>query len=433
MNYQELYSTKKKSAAEAVREIRDGQLVFSDITVSQPRELYRALGEYVKETGFRNIVEQNVLDVYPMPCYLPETREMIKGVSWFMGGGAKKNIAQGYGDIVPAYYRDFAPLMTENYPIDVFMAAVSPMDKHGYFTLGTVGSVSTELIEKASCILLEVNPNIPRAVNGALVHISQVTALCEAEYELPVLPPSRTDPVSQKIGELIAEEIPDGATLQLGIGAIPDAVGSCLKEKHHLGLHTEMLTDSMIGLLECGAADNSRKPLNRGFTVAAFAFGSKRIYDYIDDNPSVRMFPVNYVNDPAVIAQHPGFVSVNAAVEVDFFGQVCAESIGRTPISGTGGQADYVRGAVMSKGGKSFIAFPSTANHGKASRIVSALSTGAQVTTSKNDVDSIVTEYGIARLRGQSLSKRTRELIRIAHPDFRDKLLFEAKQALILV
>ena len=432
-DFRTLYENKKCTPAEAVRMIRDGESVFSDITVSQPRELFRALGDYVKETGYRGITMENILDVYPMPCYEPETRELVKGVSWFMGGGAKKNIAQGYGDIVPAYYRDFASLMTENYSIDVFVAAVSPMDRHGYFSVGTVGSVSRELLEKAKCIILEVNPKVPRALDAPMIHISRVDCLCEADYDLPVLPVHEPDEVSRTIGELIAAEIPDGATLQLGIGAIPDCVGNALMEKHHLGLHTEMLTDSMIGLIESGAVDNTAKPLHTGCTVAAFAFGSKRIYDYIDDNPAVKLLPVGYVNDPAVIAQHPGFISVNAAVEVDFFGQVCAESIGTRPISGTGGQADYVRGAVMSKGGKSFIAFPSTAAGGKVSRIVATLTPGAQVSTSKNDVDHIVTEYGIAKLRGKSLSERTKALIGIAHPAFREQLTYEAKKEMILI
>ena len=433
MNIEELYEKKKVSASEAVRRIGDGTRIFTDITVSQPKELYRALGEYVKETGFRNITMQNILDVYPMPCYMPETRDMVRGVSWFMGAGARKNIAEGYGDVVPCYYRDIASLMTEHYEVDVFAAAVSPMDKHGYFSLGTVGSVSTELIEHAGRIILEVNDRVPRALNAPMIHISQVDCLLEASYDLPVLPSAQPDPVSERIGALIAAEIPDGATIQLGIGAIPDAVGSCLKEKKHLGIHTEMLTDSMIGLLECGAADNTEKVLHRGSTVAAFAFGSKRIYDYIDDNPSVKLLQVSYVNEPSVIAQHRNFISVNAAVEVDFFGQVCAESIGTRPISGTGGQADYVRGAIMSKGGRSFIAFPSTAAGGKVSRIVATLAPGAQVSTSKNDVDRVVTEYGIASLRGQSLSTRVKELIGIAHPAFRDELTFRAKKQNILI
>ena len=206
-----------------------------------------------------------------------------------------------------------------------------------------------------------------------------------------------------------------------------------LRSKHHLGIHTEMLTDSMIELLECGAADNSCKPIHRGKTVAAFAVGSRKMYDYIDDNPAVEIRVVDYVNDPAVICQHPNFISVNAGLQVDFYGQVCAESFGCRHYSGTGGQTDYAQGAVRSKGGKSFIAFPSTAKGGEVSRIVPFLTPGAQVSTSKNDVDNIVTEFGVARLRGRTLSQRTKALIAIAHPKFREELTFAAKKQNIII
>ena len=221
--------------------------------------------------------------------------------------------------------------------------------------------------------------------------------------------------------------------LALGIGGIPDAVGSALMEKRHLGIHTELFTDSMVKLLQCGAADNSRKPIHTGKTVAAFALGAKSMYDFLDRNPDVEIRPVDYVNDPAVIAQHDNFVSVNSALEVDFFGQVCAESIGTRHYSGTGGQVDYVRGAVMSKGGQSFIAFPSTSKNDPISRIRPILTPGAIVTTSKNDVDVIVTEYGVAKLRGKTLKQRTQALIAIAHPKFRDELLFEARRRNLLL
>lgn len=248
-----------------------------------------------------------------------------------------------------------------------------------------------------------------------------------------MLPPAEIDTVSRTIGGLIAQEVRDGATLQLGIGAIPEAVGLALRDKHDLGIHTELFTDSMVELIECGAVTNEKKPIHTGRTVATLAFGSRRLYDYIDDNPAFEMLPVTYVNDPAVIARHPNFISVNSALEVDFYGQVCAESIGTRHISGSGGQLDYVRGAVMSEGGKSFIAFPSTAENGAVSRIRAALTAGASITTGKNDVDYIATEYGLARLRGKTLSQRTRALIAIAHPRFRDELTFAAKKQNILL
>ena len=307
------------------------------------------------------------------------------------------------------------------------------MDKNGYFSFGTVNSYSAAMLEKARRVFVEVNRNQPRAVCGGQVHISRVDAIVEHDCELPVLPPTVLDETSLTIGGLIAEQIPDGACIQLGIGAIPDAVGAALKSKHDLGIHTEMFTDSMVELIECGAVNNSKKQLHPGVSVTTFAFGSKRIYDFIDDNPAIAILPVDYVNDPAVICRNDNMISINAALEVDLWGQVCAESVGTKHISGSGGQIDYVRGACQSKGGKSFIAFPSTAKGGTISKIKSILTPGAVVTTSKNDVDYIVTEYGVAHLRGEPLSSRARQLIAIAHPDVRDELTFEAKKRGILL
>ena len=257
--------------------------------------------------------------------------------------------------------------------------------------------------------------------------------LIENNIELPVLPPVKLDEVSVTIGGLIAEQIPDGACIQLGIGAIPDATGMALKTKKDLGIHTEMFTDSMVELIECGAVNNSRKQIHRGQSVTTFAFGSKRIYDFIDDNPAIALLPVDYVNNPEVICKNDNMISINAALEVDLWGQVCAESVGTKHMSGSGGQIDYVRGACQSKGGKSFIAFSSTAKGGTISKIKPILTPGAVCTTSKNDVDYIVTEYGLAHLRGCSLGERAKRLIAIAHPDFRDELSFEAKKRGILV
>lgn len=377
-----------------------------------------------------------MLDLTPLACLGPKAAQGITPVSWFSGGGLRAAVNEGRGDIMPCYYRDMPELFRDYVEIDAFLATVSPMDKHGWFSTGATGATgsnSLDLIRKAKRIYLEVNPHMPRALSAPAIHISQVTALCENDVPLPVMPPAKIDDVSRTIGGLIVEEVPNGATLQLGIGAVPEAVGLALKDKRDLGIHTELFTDSMVELIEQGAVTNEKKPLHRGKTVATLAFGSQRIYDFIDDNPAFQMLPVDYVNDSAVIAQHPNFISVNAALEVDFFGQVCAESMGTRHVSGSGGQADYVRGAVQSRGGKSFIAFPSTAKGGSVSRITPMLTPGAIVTTSKNDVDYIVTEYGAAKLRGKTLAQRTRALIGIAHPKFRDELTHQAKKQMILI
>lgn len=430
---QVLYQEKLTTSEGVAACIKDGQHIFMDIALSQPKAIIEAIGQRARQGQMSGVTLSSMMDIYPMACFEPDAPEGLQGISLFCGSGARKAAKEGRCDILPGYYRDFPRIIRENREVDVFCAAVSPMDRNGYFSLGTLSSATQTMIDKADVLLLEVNEHVPYSFSAPVIHISQVTALCENHMPLPTLKPAELDEVSLKIGELIANEVRDGSTLQLGIGAIPDAVGLALREKRNLGIHTEMFTDSMVELIQCGAVDNSRKPIHRGRSVATFAFGSQRIYDYIDHNRAIEMLPVEYVNDPAVIARHPDFVSVNAALEVDFFGQVCAESIGTNPVSGTGGQVDYVRGAVLSPGGQSFIAFPSTAKGGTVSRITSTLTPGAIVTTGKNDVDNIVTEYGIARLRGRTLRQRTESLIAIAHPKFRDELRYEAKKRNILI
>ena len=433
MGYETEYLEKRRSPEEVAAQVQSGWSCCTDIAASIPPALMEALGQRAQAGELTGVTLHTMLDLRPMGVLRPEAYPGITPVSWFSGGGLREAANQGRGDLMPCYYRDMPELFRDHVEVDAFLAAASPMDEHGYFNLGLAGSVSQVLLQKAKHIYLEVNPKLPRVGSAPMVHISQVTALCEHEAALPVSPPVEIDPVSRTIGELIASEVPDGATLQLGIGAVPEAVGLALREKRELGIHTELFTDSMVELLTCGAATNERKPLYRGKSVATLTFGSQRIYDYINDNPAFLMLPVDHVNDPAVIAQHPNCISVNAALEVDLFGQVCAESMGTRHISGTGGQADYVRGATHSKGGKSFIAFPSTAKGGTVSRITSTLTPGAVVTTSKNDVDRIVTEYGIAELRGRTLSQRAKALIAVAHPDHRDRLTFEAKKRNILI
>ena len=433
MDINDAYKEKLSSPGQIAAQVMPGWSCCADIGLAVPYEIYGAIGARARSGGLTDVTINTILDTKPLCFYEADMRAALTGVSWFSGGGARKATAGGYGDIMPCYYKDMPALFTDYVEMDAYFAVVSPMDKHGYFSTGCSGSNSFAMINKAKRIYLQVNKNMPRALSAPMIHISQVTALCEIDEALVVLPPTKLDETSMTIGGLIATEIPNGATLQLGIGAIPDAVGMALKDKHNLGIHTEMFTDSMVELLACGAVTNSLKPIHRGKTVAAFAFGSRRMYDYIDDNPAIEMLPVDYVNDPAIIARHPNFRSVNAALEVDFFGQVCAESIGTRHISGTGGQVDYVRGANASAGGKSFIAFPSTAMNETVSKIVPILTSGAIVTTGKNDVDCIVTEYGIARLRGKTLSQRTKALIAIAHPKFRDELAFAAKKQKIMI
>lgn len=429
MDYKAIYANKLMSLSDAAAKVESGWMIGMDAAAAHPAALVSAIAARAKAGKISGVKIDTLLDVEPLECYAdPELNGKFNGVSWFTGGYARKAVNAGYADFIPTYYRDIPGNVRRLYDYDVFITEVSPMDKHGYFSLSTVSSMSEAKLDKAKRVFVVVNDRQPRAVCGLQVHVSQVDAIVENNHELPVLPPVKLDDVSVTIGNLIAEQIPDGACIQLGVGTIPDATGMALKAKHDLGIHTEMFVDSMIELIECGAVNNSKKQIHRGQCVTTFAFGSKRIYDFIDDNPGIAILPVDYVNDPNVICKNDNMISINAAVEVDLMGQVCAESIGTRHLSGTGGQVDFVRGACQSRGGKSFIAFTSTAKNGTVSKIQPTLTPGAVVTTSKNDVDYIVTEYGIAQLRGLPLSKRVANLIAIAHPDFRDELTFEAKK-----
>lgn len=433
-DYQKMYQEKLTTPDKIARQVQSGWLLGMDTATSQTPAIMTAIAEHIRSSDITGVKVQALLDAYPFEFYTdPTLAGKMTGYSWFSSSAARKAVNAGYADIIPAYYRDFPTRIRAEYDYDAVCVEVAPMDRHGYFSLALNGSYIDAMLDKTKRIFLEVNDRQPRGLCGSLIHISQVDAIVEYNHDLPVLPPVQLDEVSKTIGGLIAERIPDGACLQLGIGAIPDATGMALKAKHDLGIHTEMFTDSMVELIECGAVNNSKKQIHRGKTVTTFAFGSQRIYDYIDDNPAVEILPVEYVNDPDVICQNDNMISINAAVEVDLFGQVCAESVGTKHMSGSGGQIDYVRGACQSRGGKSFIAFTSTAKGGTISKIKPILTPGAVVTTSKNDVDYIVTEYGVAHLRGRSLGERARQLIAIAHPDFRDELTFEAKKRGIMI
>jgi len=434
MEFSEQYKSKLCSAKQIADQVQSGWNCTMDIAAAIPTNIINEIGERAKAGDIKDVKLHSVLDVMPLSALSPEASQGITPVSWFSGGGLRKAVNEGRADIMSCHYRDIPSLHRDYVDTDAFFATVSPMDSHGWFSSGAVGSYSEVLYNKAKRIYLEVNPNMPRTFGSPMIHISQVAALCESDTPLPALPATAIDEISHVIGGMIAEEIPNGATLQLGIGAVPEAVGLALRQnKHDMGIHTELFTESMVDMIESGVVTNQLKPIHRGKSVATLVLGTKRTYNFINDNPAFLMLPVDYVNDPNVIAQHPNFISVNAALEVDFYGQVCAESMGTKHMSGSGGQADYVRGAVQSKGGKSFIAFPSTAKGGTVSRIAPTLSKGALVTTSKNDVDYIVTEYGVAKLRGKTLSQRTKALISIAHPNFRDELTSAAKQLGILI
>ena len=434
INYEQMYREKLRTAEEIVSNIQSGYVCCCPTGTGEPEAIMNALTERVLKENLNNIEHHLMLASRRWKYWAPELAGKIKHVSWFTSGASRPVVQDGRADFMPGFFYENAVRWVKYVQeADVFYAMVSPMDKHGYFSFGPAASEAHAQMSVARKVYIEVNPKVPRVLGDCFIHISQVDLLCESSNPLPNLGETVLNEKDIKIGELIAEHIPDGATIQLGIGGMPNAVGMKLMDKKDLGLHTEMFTDSMVVLMESGAVNNSKKNIHKGKTIATFGVGSQSMYDFIDDNPAVEFYPVSYVNDPRVIAQNDNVISINACVEVDFIGQVCSESIGAKNISGTGGQVDFVRGANWSKGGKAFICTYSTAKDDTISKIVPALATGAHVTTSKNDVDHIVTEYGIAALKGKTAAQRAKALIAVAHPAFRDKLTFEAKKMNLMV
>lgn len=432
--FQEMYQAKRKSPEEVAMYVKSGDVCACPTGLEEPTAICEAVAARAMRGELTGVVHHATLSVKGGPFMKPELKGKYDYVSWFTGGPGRKGIQEGIHTYIPNNYSTIPGLWRDVQPrLDVFYAEVSPMDRHGYFSCPMAGAEVVAMREKASIILLDVNDQMPRVMGDCLIHISQVTALCESSRPLLVLnnPPLSDD--DKKIGQMIADEVCDGATLQLGIGGIPNAVGVLLKDKKDLGLHTEMFTDSMVDLLECGAVTNMKKPIHVGKTVATLAWGSKKMYDFMDDNPAFEMYPVSYINNPAVIAQHDNFVSVNSCVEVDLFGQICSESIGTKHYSGSGGQLDFVRGANMSKGGKGFIAMLSTTKGGTISKIKPILTPGSIVTTPRNEVDFLVTENGIVRLKGQTASQRAKMIISLAAPQFREELEYEAKKMNLII
>jgi acyl-CoA hydrolase len=307
------------------------------------------------------------------------------------------------------------------------IAAASTPDRHGYFSLGTNADYIATFIGKLP-FFLEVTPAMPRTFGRNQLHISQIAGYTESERPLVEVPPPKISEQDERIAALVAERIPNGATLQAGIGSIPNAVLSLLTDRHELGVHTELLSDGMVDLFERGVITGTQKTLNPGKIVTTFALGTRRVYDFLDENPAVEFWPVGYVNNPRVIGRESHFVSINASLEVDFLGQCASESIGSRYYSGSGGQSDFARGCMYSDGGKAFIVLHSATSDCRISRIKAQLTPGAAVTTNKNTVDNVVTEYGVAELRGRSIRERTLALIQIAHPDFREELRQQAKE-----
>jgi acyl-CoA hydrolase len=427
MSHQASYLARRCSAADAMRLVQDGDFIVVPTGVGEPPALLTALSD--QRHRWRGVRVAQILAIRKFGYIDPETVEHVRHVAFFYGGATRAGGQQGWIDFIPNHFSEIPRLIERGQiPADVVFSLASPMDADGRFALSLGADYTMAAIAKARAVVLEVNPNVPFANGACHVHVSQVAALVESEDPVLEVGLPQIGPVQQAIGRYVADLIDDGSTLQIGYGGIPDAVVMQLTGKHDLGIHTEMIGDGILTLIDSGAVTNRRKNHLPGRMQATFALGSNRLYRFMHRNPVLEMHPVDITNDPALAGLNDNLVAINATLQIDLLGQCGSESLGSVPWSGTGGQADFVRAANRSRGGKSFIVLPSTAKGDTLSRIVPVLAPGTHVSTGKNEVDHVVTEYGVARLRGKPARQRAAELIAIAHPDFRAELMAQARR-----
>jgi acyl-CoA hydrolase len=413
------------TAAEAVSGISSGQQIYLQCAAATPSVLLDALVARAPELADVSVVHLHCEG--PGPHLAPEMAPHFRHRALFIGPNARQAIADGRADYVPTFLSDVPRLFDHGLlQLDAVLVNATPPDAHGFCSLGTSVEAIHAAIHAARTVIVQFNSAMPRTLGESFIHVSQIDLAVECDvppYEVPVAPVGE---IERRIGEYVAELVPDGATLQLGIGAIPEATALALGDKRDLGIHTEMFTDSVVDLVEAGVITGARKERNRGKLVTAFVMGTKRLYDFVDDNPMVEMRPVDFTNDTHVIRSFSRMVAINSAIEVDLTGQVVADSIGHRLYSGVGGQMDFIRGAGLASEGRAIIALPSMARGGQ-SRIVSSLQEGAGVVTTRAHVRTVVTEWGVAELFGMSLRERAVALIGIAHPDVRDALAAEVR------
>ena len=407
---------------EAVRVVRSGDRVYIHPGCANPEPLVDALS--ARAPSLRDVEVLHLLTIGRAAHTAPEMAGHFRHNAMFIGANARKAVNDGRADYMPIFLGEIARLFSDgSLPIDVALIQVSPPDAHGFCSLGVGVDHTLDAARHARHVIAEVNDQMPRVHGDAFLHVRQLHAVVETSRPLIELPiEGGNDEVTKGIARNVSELIDDGDCLQMGIGGIPDAVLTMLSDRRALGVHTEMFADGVVDLIEAGVITGERKTLHRGKVIAGFLLGTKRLFDFVHDNPVVELHPTSYTNDPFIIAQNDNMVAINSAIEIDTTGQVCADSIGTQFFSGFGGQTDYIRGASRSRGGKPIIALPSTAKGGEVSRIVPLLATGAGVVTTRADVLWVVTEYGAAYLFGKTVRQRARALIDIAHPKFREEL-----------
>lgn len=432
MNWTYSYQSRVTSPKEAVRSIQSGNRVFLTGNVSVPQTVLSALVNYAP--NLKDVEICQALSIGPADYVMPEMQGHLRVNSMFISANIRKAVQEGKADFTPVLLSEF-PLLFKNglLPLDVAFIHVSPPDEHGYCSFGVEVGLTKSAAESAKVIIAEVNQQMPRTLGDSFIHVNRLDHIIPVDYSIPEVQMNEDGKpeVIEKIAGFVADLIPHGATLQMGIGAIPNAVLRYLHHKKDLGLHSELFSNGVMELVNAGVLTSARKTLHRGKIVAGFILGTQELYDWVNNNPLIELHPTEYVNDPLVIAQNDRMVAINSAIEVDLTGQICADSIGSKLYSGVGGQLDFIYGASRSKGGVAIIALPSTTilkDGMHISRIVAMLKHGAGVVTSRNHVRYIVTEYGVANLYGKTIRQRAQELINIAHPEFRATIASQAKE-----
>lgn len=424
MEFGNNYAQKLTTAQEAIKFIKDNDKVVFSHAAAVPQEMIKALVDNAK--NYKNVEIIHMLGLGEGKYALPEYSENFRHNAIFVGASTRQAVQEDRADYTPCFFYEVPSLFTNgSIDVDVAVIQVSTPDEKGNCSYGLSCDYTKAAAENAKIVIAEVNDQMPYIYGDNFIHIDQIDHIIECSYPLFEIKQANIGDTEKEIGKHCASLIQDGDTLQLGIGGIPDAVLLFLKEKKDLGIHTEMFSDGVLELVKSGVITGAQKSLHPKKMISTFLMGSKALYDFVDKNEDVELYPVNYVNNPLTIMKNDNMISINSCIEVDLMGQVASESIGLKQFSGTGGQVDYVRGAALSNGGKSIIAIPSTASKGKVSRIVPFLKEGTAVTTTRNDVDYIVTEFGIAHLKGKTLRKRAKALIEIAHPDHRESLMEE--------
>ena len=421
MKWRELYHQKLTTAGEAVKKIKSGDRVVVGHACGSPETLIKAMID--NKESYRDVEIVHMVAMGPSEYCLPENKPFFVHNSFFAGNTTRKAIHEGRAGFTPCHFSQIPRLFKQKIlPVDVVLCMLSPPDEHGFCSFGISVDYTKPAAETAKLVIAEVTPHMPRTLGNSFIHVSKIDCIVECDSHPIKIPASKITSQDETIGQYCADLIHDGDCLQLGIGSLPDAVLACLKHKKHLGIHTEMFSDGVVDLFNESVIDCSEKNFHPGKMVATFFMGTEKLYQFVHNNPIVEMFSVDFTNNPSIIAQNNNMVSINSALEVDLMGQVVADTIGFAQYSGAGGQPDFVRGTAWSNGGRSIIALHSTAVNGTVSRIRALITQGAAVTTDRTDVYYVVTEYGVANLMGKTIEARAKELIAIAHPDFRADL-----------